>query len=544
MTDIEIPLGKRHGWYRFWEMAPAIMSYLILALPILLSLISPLLGALFVVLFVITWFVRAIGISFRTIQGYQAMERTKALDWNKRLTDLGDYHAALDHLRAQKRLTANQEEHYRNLCRVAASPSDFPKPSEMYNAVIIATYNESREVLEPTIKALIEANYDCKKHMIFLLAFEERGGPAIEKQAKEIIQKYKQHFFYATTVKHPNGVPNEAKAKGANITCAGRYLQEWVTEKGISPKNVIVTTLDSDNRAHHNYFAALTYKYLMTPDAYHKSFQPIAMFTNNIWDVPAPMRVVATGNSFWTLINSQRPHLLRNFAAHSQGLAPLIDTDFWSVRTVVEDGHQFWRSYFRFDGHYEVVGINLPIYQDAVLAESLKKTLKAQFVQVRRWAYGASDIPYVAVRGFTRKRTVSFIDFLGKFIRLVDSHVSWATVAFVTALGSWAPLFFGRNSDKSIIAHQLPVIASWTQRLATFGLIVTVFFAFRMLPKRPERYKRHRTFFMLIQWVYMPVTAIVYGSLAAFYSQTRLLLGKYMDNFDVTDKAVVKTKED
>jgi hypothetical protein len=176
------------------------------------------------------------------------------------------------------------------------------------------------------------------------------------------------------------------------------------------------------------------------------------------------------------------------------------------------------------------------------LSESLKRTLKAQFVQVRRWAYGASDIRYVAVRGFSSKRTVPFWDFIGKFLRLVDSHVSWAVVAFITSLGSWAPLFFGRNSDKSIIAHQLPVIASWTERLATFGLVVTVFFAFKMLPKRPERYKRHRNLFMLVQWVYMPVTAIAYGSLAAFYSQTRLLFGKYMDKFDLTEKAVVKEK--
>jgi hypothetical protein len=38
----------------------------------------------------------------------------------------------------------------------------------------------------------------------------------------------------------------------------------------------------------------------------------------------------------------------------------------------------------------------------------------------------------------------------------------------------------------------------------------------------------------------MPITSIGYGSAAAFYSQTRLLLGKYLDKFDVTEKAVKK----
>ena len=35
----------------------------------------------------------------------------------------------------------------------------------------------------------------------------------------------------------------------------------------------------------------------------------------------------------------------------------------------------------------------------------------------------------------------------------------------------------------------------------------------------------------------MPVTSIVYSASAAFNAQTHLLLGKYLDKFDVTEKA-------
>jgi hypothetical protein len=35
----------------------------------------------------------------------------------------------------------------------------------------------------------------------------------------------------------------------------------------------------------------------------------------------------------------------------------------------------------------------------------------------------------------------------------------------------------------------------------------------------------------------MPVTAIVYSTASAFNAQTHLLLGKYLDKFDVTEKA-------
>jgi hypothetical protein len=60
-----------------------------------------------------------------------------------------------------------------------------------------------------------------------------------------------------------------------------------------------------------------------------------------------------------------------------------------------------------------------------------------------------------------------------------------------------------------------------------------------MLPPKPERYKRHRNIFMILQWVLLPITTIAYNSFAALYSQTRLMFGRYIDKFDVTDKAVI-----
>ena len=47
-------------------------------------------------------------------------------------------------------------------------------------------------------------------------------------------------------------------------------------------------------------------------------------------------------------------------------------------------------------------------------------------------------------------------------------------------------------------------------------------------------------FGMLVQWILMPVTSIIYQSLAAFYAQTRLILGIYMEKFDVTKKIIKK----
>jgi hypothetical protein len=105
-------------------------------------------------------------------------------------------------------------------------------------------------------------------------------------------------------------------------------------------------------------------------------------------------------------------------------------------------------------------------------------------------------------------------------------------------LGAFAPLYLSPDSGHSIVAHELPSVASGLQRFAMVGIFVTVFLAFKMLPPRPERYKRRRNIGMLAQWLLMPVTSVVYGSAAAFNSQTRLLIGKYLDRFDVSEKVV------
>src|SRR5262249_19783485 len=157
--------------------------------------------------------------------------------------------------------------------------------------------------------------------------------------------------------------------------------------------------------------------------------------------------------------------------------------------------------------------------------------IKAQFIQLRRWAYGASDVAYVGSLGFSKNRKVPFWPFFAHFVRLLDNHVSWSSAPIIITFGAWLPLFINSESSQCIVCHELPQVASQLQFIAMFGLFITVFLTFKMLPPRPARYKRRRSVFMLLQWLLMPVTSICYGSAAAITSQTRLLLGKYLDKF-------------
>ena len=536
MVDLEIPIGKRTLKYRLLEMLPATISYGAFVLLVILSLISPSLAAIYLLLVIVTLLVKAAGIAFHMILGHRKLVAAQKVDWHARLADLETPRTSYKALRRHHSEAFGAMAHVDNLRLITADPDLFPKPSEIYNAVIIAAYNEAYEVLAPTVESVMNTTYDNKK-IILSIAYEERGGEAIKVTVQRLKKEYGHKFYAFHVIEHPKDLPNEVIGKGGNITNAGRFLKEWFKEEKIAYKDVIVTTLDSDNRPHSTYFDYVTYEYIVHEDRKHLSYQPVSLFLNNIWDVPAPMRVVATGNSFWNIISSMRPHTLRNFASHSQPMDALEEMDFWSTRTIVEDGHQFWRSYFYFNGNYSVTPIYVPIYQDAVLSNTYLKTLKAQFIQLRRWAYGATDIAYVASRILSPERNVPLAGGLARLGRLIDGHVTLASVSILVAVGGWVPLLVNSEAARSIPAHQLPDVISVLQRIALIGVVVTVFLTFKMLPPRPERYKRHRTFGMLAQWVLMPVTAIVYSSASALYSQGRLFLGRYLDKFDVTDKA-------
>lgn len=535
--NLELPIGKRSRFYRLFEIIPGLSSVFMIMLPILLSFIDPLYGAIFVIVYIIFWFVKAVAMWVRSVQGYNTLQRASKIDWRKRLEDLESPKQALEALK-----NANHgwriREHRMNLERLLASAQS-RKPSDVYNAVIIPTYNETLEVLDPTVDLLSKGSYDPKR-MIVIIAYEERGGATTEDPVLEVQRRYSESFYAMLVVKHPSDLPDEVVGKGANITFAGKYLKDYAERQGILSDNIIVTTLDADNHPHKEYFSYVTYEYLVSPVPQNISLQPMSIYINNIWDVPAPMRVLATANSIWNIVISQRPHALKNFAAHSQSLASLIDTDFWSKLTIVEDGHQYWRSYFRFDGHYSVVPIFVPIYQSVVLSETYRTTLKAQFIQIRRWAYGASDIPYVAERIFTKKRTIPFWDGFWKFLLLFEGHVSWASAPYILMLGAFAPLLISPESSRSIVAHQLPSIASTIQTIALVGILINIVLFLKFLPKRPKKYTWFRSLTMLTQWVLAPIVGIVYSSAAALNAQMHLLSGRYLTKFDVTDKVVVK----
>lgn len=197
MIELEIPMGKRTRSYRFFEMLPAILSYGAIILLVVLSLVSPLLAAIYLMFVIITLIVKAVGIAYHTIGGRNRLEKAQTVDWKARLADLEDPASSYDKRKDVKDKTFGAIAHEENLRLISADSRLFPRPSHLYNAVIVAAYNESYEVLEPTIQSILDTTYDNKK-LIITIAYEQRGGEGIKQTALRLKKKFgaKFHSFH------------------------------------------------------------------------------------------------------------------------------------------------------------------------------------------------------------------------------------------------------------------------------------------------------------------------------------------------------------
>ncbi|GAA4284843.1 hypothetical protein GCM10022261_23740 [Brevibacterium daeguense] len=536
LADNEIPLGRRSALYRAFEVLPALISWSAILLVFVLPLFSPRLAAGYVLAVVGIMFYRAIRGSVDLSRGYRRYKAASRVDWSARLMDIG---LTLDGRRVPPAPAHSFRVHRHRelLAEIQADPRSYPHPSELMHAVIVAAYNEPYDVIAPTIRGLSYTSTPGEQLLIFL-AYEERGGEEMERTAQRLKETFGSRFAAFELVKHPQDLPEELAGKGANITYAGHRLAEYAAAHGLDPENVLVTTLDCDNKPYESYFDCVAYEFIACRDRKRRSYQPISLYLSNIWDAPAITRVIASANCFWNLTCTVRPFALRNFASHTQPLDALIEIGFWSKRTIVEDGHQFWRSYFHFRGDYRVVPIHVPIFQDAVLAGGLRETMIAQFKQLSRWSYGASDVPFVAAGVFGRNRRSPLLKGTVHFLSLLEGHVTLAAVSLIIAVGGWTPfLIMHQLGGTDALVRQMPFLVGAIQQVAMISLLISLVIFWNLLPPRPVHYTRRRTVMMFAQWLLYPVTILGFNATTALYSQSRLLLGRYREKFEVTAKA-------
>ena len=531
--------GRDRVVERLLEIVPGATSWSLLIGLTILACWKPRLAAICIIAFDLYWLLRLFYLTIFLVLSYLRLIIERETDWMGRLRTLDTLNRQPDRLRRavttpQLGALISHWIYRRQVEPLVRSHAPRPRSSAVHHLVILPVANEPHAVYEAGIRSLTQQTYPLQR-MLVVLAVEGRAGRAVEDAARAVQTTYRAQFLDFLVVVHPPDLPGEARVKGANVTHAARAAAQALTARGIPFEDVIVSCFDADTVVSPAYCACLTYHFLIAPDRVRASFQPVPVYHNNIWEVPGFARVLDVGSSFFQLIEATNPEKLVTFSSHSMSFQALVEIGYWPVDMISDDSAIFWKAYLHYEGEYRAIPMYVTVSMDVAAAESWQQTVANVYRQKRRWAWGVENFPIV-VRGFLDAQGIPLMKKLKHTLKLFEGHVSWATWPFILGIVGWLPvLCAGREFSGSVAYYTTPRIAGTIFHLATLSLVITMLLSVWLLPRPAVKFPLLKRCAHLVEWLFVPLTAIVMSAIPALDAQTRLLLGRYME-FQVTSK--------
>lgn len=495
---------KESTKYRILEIIPGFLVWLTFIGVLALSVFTPLWAIYFIIVFDLYWLLRILYMLIYLLASWHRFRRDLKINWFAKV----------------KQLPKNYQEYF--------------------HLIFLPTYTEPYQIVAKPFLALERCDYDLKRFIVVLCG-EERDQENFLRIAGQIKEKFGDKFFKFLITVHPKNIPGELPGKGSNTHFAAKKAQGLVDELGLNYDKVIVSNFDIDTCVHPQYFSYLTYKYLTHPNPTRASYQPIAIYNNNVWESNPIVRVVASSTTFWLFTDLSRPERLFTFSSHSMSFRALVDVGFWDPTIVTEDSRIFLQGLVRYGGDYQTRPMYIPVYMNTVDIGNLWRSLKNQYKQMRRWAWGVEHFPWMVKEFWFKSGHGRKVPFLKKMYYLwnqTEGVYSWATAPIIILIAGYLPLWLASGSERATALFQnAPHVLAFLMRFSMIGLIVIAILYNLMLPAKPAGYNRWHALIMLLQWILVPVTLILFGSIPAAEAQTRLMLGgRFRLGFWVTEK--------
>ncbi len=484
---------------RSLEILPGFVSWSMILFPVWGSFVWPIGVAYYIITFDVYWFYRSVSMAIFSTLAFYRMEAAMKYDW------MGDVEG-------------------------------FEDWKKVRHVVIIPTYKEPLHTLERNLEALAKQTFPSKQ-IIPVIAFEERAGKETnESRVKALEKKYEKVFDELIFSFHPAGIAGEVVGKSSNAAWGAKtFRQIWKAKHKDDWKidYMTISSADSDVQMHHNHMAALTYKFLDSPQRYRRIWQGAILYYNNIEDIPWMMRVFNRTSSIVQLGILMRPERLINFSTYTLSLKLMDQVGYWDTDVIPEDYRMFFKAYFATGGEVEVEPIFLPIYADAAESSSFIKTFDNTYQQVKRWAWGASDDAYFLKNYFLDTRA-PFWDKTLRVMKVLEDHFLWPVNWFAITLGATLPPLLNPNFSRTIIGRTLPQVASAILTASLVALIMVIFVDMKVRPgvKDLPWWKKVLSPF---EFVLLPVVGLFFTALPGLEAHTRLMMGKYIE-YRVTEK--------
>jgi cellulose synthase/poly-beta-1,6-N-acetylglucosamine synthase-like glycosyltransferase len=412
----------------------------------------------------------------------------------------------------------------------ASLPAGSPAPSEVVQCALIPTYTESYGVLRATVAALAAQNYPEHLRVCAIITRETDAG-GIENVAR-LREEFAAKFLAFLHIRDPL-LPGIVVGKSAAMAYGGPVLKAACDELGLDPSRTLVTDLDSDFRLHPQYFAYITLQFCTAQDRLVSIWQPVPVFLNNLWRVPTAVRVMATAATQWQMFLHQNPHRLIMFSSYSLSLHLLDDVGYWDSDVIPEDSRFFWKSFFHCSGKLNLRPAFLTVNGDAPRARGYAATHASQYNQIKRWAWGATDIPYVTARMLIHPE-IPWRLRARRYSNLIFNHLTWATLPLLLLFGGALPAFIDLDYSLSSTATLLGTASASILTITLLNTLLLVQVDHRICPK-PAGWPWWRRRWADLQLFTYPVVGLALSVIPALEAQTRLMFGAYLE-YRVTEK--------
>ena len=481
---------------RFLEILPGFVSWSLILFPFWGSFIVPTAVAYYIILFSVYWLYRSVSMAVLSLVAHIRINASEQHDWVADAQKFSDY-------------------------------------EKINHIIIIPTYKEPIYILERTLLALSKQTFPTKRIHV-MISFEEREGEEADKKAALLKEKFGPLLGSIWTTKHPD-ISGEVKGKSSNMAWGGKRAKELlVNEQKVPIEFVTITSEDADAIFHQQYFAALTYEFLKNRKRYNRIWQGSIRFYNNIWRVPAPIRVLASIFSVSQMFILMRQDRLINFSTYSTSLKMIDSIGYWDTDIIPEDYHLFFKAYFELKGDLEVEPIFLPILADAAEATGFWATMHNQYEQIKRWAWGVSDDAYI-IKQWIMAEDVPFWDKTIRVVKTIEDHFLWPVNWFAITIGALLPPFLNKEFNRTIIGKTLPQVTSALLTASLVSLIVIFFIDARNRPARPSQVSIIHRILQPFEFLMVPFLGFFFSALPGLDAHTRLMLGKYLE-YRVTEK--------
>ena len=490
-------LRHEKGFTRILEILPGFFSWNVILFPYWGIFFVPNAVAYFILSYNIYWLYQSLQIAVTGIIAHFRVQASMKYDW------LGDL-------------------------------KNFPDWQKIRQVVIIPTYKEPQHILERTLDSLV--NQTLPREQIIVIMAQEDRAPEADKYTKmdNIKKKYADKFggYFVTLHKLATG---EAIGKASNERYGAVWFKKNVIDKyKLNIDYFVVTSCDADHVFHPNHFASLTYKFLDDPQRYTLFWQPAVLFYNNIWKVPALVRVPNILGSVFAISQLSRRDRLISTSNYSLSFKLLHEIDYWDADKIPEDWGIFFKAYYKTKGKAEVEPNYLPVYADAPESATYIKTLKNLYNQRKRWAWGVSDDPWI-IKNYFLTPGVPFFQKTMRVLYVLQAHFLWPVHWFAITIGLQLPALLNPRFARTALGHTVPRLSSIILTVALVFLLVMLILDKIYRPKRPDGVPAWKALFGPLEFFLMPIVGFFFSALPGIDAHTRLMLGKYIE-YRVTEK--------